>query len=180
MTGSPAKVYADALYSLGEEGGFTETLNEELTALSRIFEDNPEIYGILSSPTVSAAEKEELLSGIFEGKVNEITLNFLCLVSEKGRIRYLPQIASDFRDRWNFENNIMEVKVTSAQRLSEAQLHRLTEKLVSVYGKQVVLTEEIDPSVMGGLRLTTGGRQLDGTIRSKLDGLRYNMKNVIA
>ena len=180
MTGSVEKVYSEALYELAAETGSTESLKDELSALSDIFDKNTELYGVLSSPAVASGEKEELLDSIFGGKISETALNFLCLASDKGRIRYLPAIAADFRRRWNDENGVMDVTVTSAKALSYEQRSRLSDKLAAVYGKKIVITEKIDPSVLGGVKLTCRDKQLDGTVRTKLDNIRSSMKNIIA
>ena len=74
----------------------------------------------------------------------------------------------------------MDVTVTSAKALSYEQRSRLSDKLAAVYGKKIVITEKIDPSVLGGVKLTCRDKQLDGTVRTKLDNIRSSMKNIIA
>ena len=39
-------------------------------------------------------------------------------------------------------------------------------------GKNIVLTETVDPSVIGGMRLDMGGTRLDGTVQRHLERLR--------
>ena len=180
MTGSVEKVYSEALYELAAENGGTELLNDELKALSDIFEQNRELYSVLAAPAVAQSEKEDLLNNIFGGKISDTAFNFLCLAAQKGRIRALPGIAKAYREKWNEENGVTDVTVTSVKPLSAEQRKKLLEKLVSVYGKKVILTEKTDPSIMGGLRITCGDKQLDGTVRTKLDNLRSSMKNTIA
>ena len=180
MTGRVEKVYSEALYELAAEDGSTGSLNDELKSLSDIFEANSELYSVLAAPTVAQSEKETILNNIFGGKISDTALNFLCLAARKGRIRALPGIAKAYREKWNEENNVTDVTVTSVKPLSKAQREKLIERLTAVYGKKVILTEKTDPSIMGGLKITCGDKQLDGTIRTKLDSIRSSMKNVIA
>ena len=180
MTGSVEKVYSEALYEIAAETGSTGDLKDELSTLSDIFENNKELYGVLASPAVAAKEKEDLIDNIFGGKISETALNFLCLASDKGRIRYLPAIAADFRRRWNDENGVLDVTVISARPISAAQRSKLSDKLAAFYGKKIVITEKTDPSVMGGMKIICGDKQLDGTVRTKLDNIRSSMKNIIA
>ncbi len=180
MTGSVEKVYSEALYELAAEDGSTDSLNEELKALSDIFASNPELYSVLGAPSVTQSEKEDLLEKVFGGRISDISFNFLCLAARKGRIRALPAIASAYRRKWNDVNGVMDVTVTSVRPLSGEQRKKLVDRLSAVYGKKIVLTEQTDPSIMGGLKVTFGDRMLDGTVRTKLDDIRSNMKNIIA
>ena len=63
--------------------------------------------------------------------------------------------------------------------LDESARSRLQEKLQRVTGKTITLTEKVDPSVLGGLRLDLGGTRLDGTVQGRLERLRNEISGVV-
>ena len=74
---------------------------------------------------------------------------------------------------------MMEVSTISAVALDESARSRLQEKLQRVTGKTITLTEKVDTSVLGGLRLDLGGTRLDGTVQGRLERLRNEISGVV-
>ena len=68
------------------------------------------------------------------GRIQPVTLNFLCLVSEKGRIRFLPEICAKFKELYEKHNNIIEVTAVTAMPLSERLRNKLVAKLGGFFG----------------------------------------------
>jgi len=71
------------------------------------------------------------------------------------------------------------VQAVTAVPLTEAQHGRLAEKLAKLTGKTVELTNRVDPSVLGGVRLDYDGKRVDGTVQSRLDSIRDLLKNTV-
>lgn len=180
MTGNIEKVYSEALFELAEEGGAVRDTSEELSAVSDIFSANSELFDILSAPMVADSEKTELLGSIFGGRISQLTLDFLCVLSQKGRIRSLNGIADAFRNKHYEAEGIIEVTVTSVKPLSDTQRAALKAKLEQKYGKTVIMKEQTDPALLGGLVVTCGDTMLDGSVRTKLSSMRSQLKNIIA
>ena len=93
MADSVEKVYARALLEIAAEDNIAKELNEELSALSEISAANPELCGILDAPTVTDKEKFEFLESVFKGRISDISYNFLSVLTQKGRFKYLLAIA---------------------------------------------------------------------------------------
>jgi F-type H+-transporting ATPase subunit delta len=180
MTGGIEKVYSEALYELAAENGSEEETNEELSAVAGIFGENAGLYSLLSAPTIADNEKTEALDNIFGGRISDTTLNFLCLITKKGRIRHLKGIADAFKALWYESAGIMEVGVTAARPLTPKQKSELSDKLEQKYGKKIIMTEKTDPDILGGVIVSFGDTMLDGSVRTKLSNMRSQMKNVIA
>ncbi|MGN0642409.1 MAG: F0F1 ATP synthase subunit delta [Huintestinicola sp.] len=180
MPGSVEKVYSEALLEIAEENGSLSELDEELNALVTVFEANPELTDVLSTPTVSDAEKLELIENVFKGRVSETAFNFLCVLTEKGRCRYLGSIAKAFRKSFYDISGIVEVTVTSTRPLTDSAREKLKAKLEKKYGKKVIMTEKVDMSIMGGLVVTCGDSMLDGSVKTKLEEMHKQIKDMIA
>ena len=180
MTGTIEKIYSEAVFELACEQNCADTVKEELDALAKIFNENPAFAKLLTVPTVTIGEKLEIIDKTFKGKISELTCNLLCGVTEKGRAAAVPAIAEDYKNRWYEMKNIAEVKVTTSIPLSESLRTKLKAKLEAVYKKSVILTESVDPSIMGGIVLNYGNTMLDGSVKAKLEALQKQIKGVIA
>lgn len=179
MTGAE-KIYSEAVFELAKEQSCADTIKDELDALAVVFKDNPELPKLLTAPTVTLNEKLDVVKNIFGGKVSELTYNLLCVTTEKGRAAIIPDVAEDYKNRWYEMKNIAEVKVTTSVPLSENLRAKLKAKLEAVYKKTVILTESVDPSIMGGIVLNYGNTLLDGSVKAKLDAIQKQIKGVIA
>ena len=135
MAGSVENVYSRALLEIAAEDGSMKELDEELDALSGIFSANPELTEVLCAPTVTDEEKLSLIKTVFEGKISDTALNFLCVLAEKNRCRYLQGIAEEFRNGYYESAGIAEATVTTAVPLKDDARNRLKAKLEKKYGK---------------------------------------------
>ena len=180
MADSVEKVYARALLEIAAEDNIAKELNEELSALSEISVANPELCGILDAPTVTDKEKFDFLESVFKGRISDISYNFLSVLTSKGRFKYLPAIAEDFKKGCYDMCGIAEVIVTTAVPLKDEARQKLILKLNSKYGKEIILKEKVDPSIMGGMIVTYGDSMLDGSVKTKLEKMHKQIKDMIA
>ena len=174
-----ANTYAQALYDLVKDEGLGKTVLEELSVLKRVFSENPEYSKLLSAPDLPKQERCNILDEAFRGKVHPYVLNFLKILTEKGYIRQFPDCCDAYRGFYNEDNGILVVKAVSAITLSDAQKQKLTEKLESITGKQIDLQCSIDAAQLGGLRLSYDGKQVDGTVKNRLDAIGKLLKNTV-
>jgi F-type H+-transporting ATPase subunit delta len=65
--------------------------------------------------------------------------------------------------------------VTAAERLSDAELDHVREKLETMTGKKVELTLKIDPDIIGGIIIRIGDQVIDGSVRNKLEKMRARL-----
>lgn len=171
--------YAQGLYALAKEENLTERIWEELKALEQSFAQTPEFLQLLSAPNISKAERTGILNESFRGKVHPYVLNFLKILTERGYIRHFFDCCSAYREQYHADHGILVVKAVSALALSDAQKEQLTRKLQTMTGKTVELNCRVDPAVLGGIRLDYDGKQVDGTVRNRLDTVENLLKNTV-
>ena len=174
-----ANTYAQALYDLAKDEGLSKDVLNELVVLKNIFSENPEYSKLLSAPDLPKQERCGVLDEAFRGKVNPYVLNFLKILTEKGYIRQFPQCCDAYRSFYNEDNGILVVKAVSAIALSEAQKQKLTAKLEATTGKTIDLQCSIDAAQLGGMRLSYDGKQVDGTVKNRLDAISKLLKNTV-
>lgn len=171
--------YAQALYGLAKDEGFGKTILEELKVLRAAFAENPEYCKLLSAPNIPKQDRCGILDDAFRGKVHPYVLNFLKILTEKGYIRHFPQCCDAYRSFYNMDNGILVVKAVSAAELTAAQKEKLAAKLAATTGKQIDLQCSVDADMLGGLRLNYDGKQVDGTVKNRLDAIGKLLKNTV-
>ncbi len=180
MDGLVAQRYALSLFEVSVEEGNLEDICSEVKSLGTIFEDNKDLFEILSTPVVTKIEKDQLITNIFGDKLSQYSLNFIRLLTEKGRISDYPLMVKEFVKLYNQKNNIKEVEAVTAIPLSKELFTRLKTKLEEITGKTVVMSNTVDSSIMGGVVLKMDDEQTDASVVSRLAKLRAQLQAVNA
>ena len=174
-----ATTYGQAMYDLARDEGKSQQILAELSALDQSLRAEPEFLQLLSSPNIPKEERVQILDSSFRGKIDTYVLNFLKVLTEKGYIRHFSGCCQFYRQCYNKDNGIMPVVAYTAVPLSDELRRKLTAKLSTVTGKTIELDCRIDPETLGGVRLDFDGRQVDGTVRRRLEDIRGLLKNTV-
>ena len=165
-------VYGESLYELAREESLGKLIGEQLAVLQNAFQAEPDFLRLLSSPSLTKAERCQILDESFRGKVHLYLLNFLKILTEKSYIRYFSDCCDAYTARYNQDNDILTVTAVTAVALSPAQTDKLTQKLSRITGKQIALKNRIESTVLGGMRLDYDGQRLDDTVSHRMDAIR--------
>lgn len=172
-------VYGEALYSLCREEALTQTVLQQLSALQESFGQEPDFIRLLSSPALSKAERCQILENSFRDKVHPYVLNFLKILTEKGYIRHFTHCCDAYRSLYNQDHGILPVIAVTACPLTDDQAYRLTQKLSGLTGKTIELTNQVDPAVLGGVRLDYDGKRVDDTVAHRLERIHDLLQNTV-
>ena len=173
-----ARMYGGSLYDLAAEEGLETRILGELDEVSAILKGDPEYLHLLSIPSIPKKERCALLDKAFEG-AHPYLVSFLKLLCEEDLLGELPGCLRAYQDRYNVDHNILEVTAVSAIALTAPSREKLLAKLQKMTGKNIVLTETVDPAVLGGLRLDMDGTRLDGTVQRHLERLRTEIDGAV-
>lgn len=166
------KEYGGALYLLAEEEGCEDEVLAGLSLAAQLFAENPDYIRLLENPAVSKEEHLRLLDEALRGNMHPYALNFIKILCEKSAIRQLSGCIAVFTDRLYAARGILPVVVWSAVPLDEQQKESLKDKLEAATGKTILLNSRIDPSLLGGIKVSYEGRELDGSIAGRLAAVR--------
>lgn len=172
-------VYGESLYELAKDENLTAELAAQLKVLKDCFKQEPSFVTLLSTPSLTKAERCQILDDSFRGTVHAYVLNFLKILTEKGYMRFFSDCCDSFAALYNQDNGILPVTAVTAVALSSAQAEKLTEKLASITGKHIELSNRIDPSCLGGVRLDYDGQRLDDTLSHRMATIRDMLKNTV-
>ncbi|MBQ1257836.1 MAG: ATP synthase F1 subunit delta [Clostridia bacterium] len=174
-----ANVYAEALYDLAKEEALGTIIFEEIKTLDKAFEGEKDFLRLLSTPNLSMDERISIIDKSFRGKIHAYTLNFLKILTEKGYILKFRECAQAYRDLYHQDNNILPVRVVTAQPLDDKQALRLKVKLGATTGKVIELIQQVDPACLGGIRLDYDGKRVEDTVAGRLEAVRKTLKNTV-
>ena len=163
-----------ALQKGAQEQGQLEQVENELYQLSVLLEDEKELTQLLSDRTATAAQKRGLLASVIYGKVTMFTEALALQVI--GRPHYNP-----VDDLAELAENVAEMRgksvarVKTAEALNDTQRDALARKLEQIYGREIAIHSEVDPSLLGGMVVRVGDEVIDGSTRGKIERLRTDM-----
>lgn len=175
-----ASRYAEALFQVGEESNSTEKLYNELKAVVDIIKENKEFADILKSPIVSKEDKKELITNIFGSNIDKEMLNFMKILADKDRLSLIANIEQALKALINKKNNILEGIAITAVPMKDDEVKELQVKLSTKYNKTVILKNEVDESVLGGVLVRLGNEEIDGTVKNRLEKMQEQLSQVIS
>ena len=178
LKGAVAGRYAEALYEIAVENNLVDRLEEELKAVLGVLEESVQLKKVLFHPRITAAQKKEVLAGLFAGRVSEVAMNFLGILVERRREAYLDNITGYFTDLADKARNISDVKVTSAVELNDGEKKALTAAMASCTGKKVRLSYDVEPQLLGGVVVRVGDKVIDGSVLARLQNLREHLRQI--
>ncbi|MBU0519943.1 ATP synthase F1 subunit delta [bacterium] len=169
------RIYTRPLFDLAVESDTIEAIGGELDVLRQLFEQVPVMAEYLDSPNVKRKEKIDLLKKAYEKSWSAYFSSYLQLVLRKGRQGILPHSQKAFTRYWDEYRSKLDVIVTSAVNLTDAQKESISKKLAIRTGKNVTLECKTDPAVMGGIKFQIGHQLLDATVSGKLAALKESL-----
>lgn len=173
-----AKKYSQALFELGKEEKSLMNFKEQLTDIVMTLEEYHDLKKLLFHPAVTPEDKKKVIQDIFSSNISEEIMNFLKILIDKRREKYIVTIYKNFIKLLNKENDILEIEVISAIKLSDVLKERLEKKVVNLTGYKIILKEKIEPDIIGGLILKIGDQVIDGSIRHDLEILENKIAEI--
>jgi len=172
-----ARRYAVAVSSLAGEQQATDRVGSDLTTVADAIAANTEAREFFLSPVIPKPDKERLLAAAFEGKLHTIALHTLLLLVRKRREALLPALVAEYLELQRAARGAQTLTLTSARALDRAEYASLLQRLERLYGKKFEVAEVIDPSLIGGVRITMGDRRIDASISGRLDALARELSH---
>jgi len=169
-----ARPYAEALFSSVKPTDFSSALVQlsELAQLSLM----PDVAVLANNPKISADELSKLMNGMVKTKLDDKVNAFLRLVNQNHRLAAMPEIAAQFEVLKNQSEGAAEVIITSAFPLEGDALSSLLTSLKKRFGgKELRPTIEVDPSLIGGVRVQVGDQVIDSTVKAQLATMQASL-----
>ncbi len=166
--------YGQALFSLASDKNQVLEYQEEMKAWEEIFKDNEEIYTILQSAFISQKERKEILKKTLKG-MNEDILHLLFVVIDNNRVDLIPDIFIAFNSLCNEMKGVKEGIIYSPFALKKEQISQIEKKISTLENNKVDLRNQIDKSLIGGVKVVIGDHIYDDSIKHHIDELKSNL-----
>jgi F-type H+-transporting ATPase subunit delta len=174
-----AKRYASALLDLAEESGVTADVERDLGIVEGFLNESEDLVRLVKSPSFSAEEQLAALTALLQkAGISGLAANFVKLAAKNRRLFVLPDMIKAFRSLLAEKRGEETAEVTSAAPLSDDHVAALKEALASSLGKSVNIAAKVDPALIGGLVVKVGSRMVDTSLRTKLNSIKFAMKEV--
>ena len=168
-----ASRYAKSLLDLAQEQNKLERVLEDVQAFQKATEQR-EFFLLLKSPIVNPEKKGTILTEIFSGKLDELSMAFFNIVLRKGREGYLPDIAKEFLAQYKTLKQISTVKLTTATPVSVDSLEAIKRQLQgsSKTDNNIELETSVNPDIIGGFVIEFNDKLYDASVAHKLGQLK--------
>jgi F-type H+-transporting ATPase subunit delta len=168
------RMYARALFQAAQEAGKLEQVASELSELAAAISDVPALQTFLRNPQVDPPEKAAVLAELCGG-ADDLVVNFVRLVAEKGRAGELPEMSAELDALVALAQNRLAVELTTAVELSDEEARSIVETIEKASGRSVEASRSVDPRLVGGIVVQVGSFRADGSVRGRLERLRHEL-----
>ncbi len=170
--------YAGALIDLAEKGKSVQKVQKDFKDIESMIADTPELGEVISSPLVSQAKQEKIISDIAsKAKLQKLTKNFLGVLVENRRLSILVGVIRAYNKIVSLRSGEVTVQVQTAQKMTVTQEKALNKKISSAIGSNVLVEAVVVPEILGGMIVTVGSYMVDDSVRRKLERLGASLKN---
>ena len=161
-----SKIYASALTQLNID---KSTIINSLSEVIKVFEKSEDLRVVFSNSSINFGKKKEILSEIFNGKIDKQLVNFLCILTEKNKINLLGEIVASFEQLSAEASGICVVEVISAIELNEHYKNKIMEKLESKLNKKIKPVWNVSNKIIGGLIFKINDTVIDTSLKNEID-----------
>ena len=170
-----ARRYARALLHLAQKHGSLDTALEELHEIAGLARRDIRVRRFFETPGIARTEKIAFLEKSWKPRLSRPVYGLLMILLRRRRLDHLIAIADEFQKLAEQAKGLSRLLVRTAVPLSEAQAGTLTRALAARTGRTILLTREVDPSVIGGAVVSLDHHVIDGTLATELWRIRRRL-----
>jgi F-type H+-transporting ATPase subunit delta len=175
IEGSLSRRYGKALFQLALEQKREEVVSGELERFGAAYVGSP-LQDVLNNPAFNHESRKRVLLAVAQSlELSPLAVRFLSLLLDRDRLIYLPTIIDRYRKLLNSAKGRVEGTVVGAAPLDPDMVQRLRQALGAISGNEVVLHEETDAELIGGVLVRLEGTVYDGTVRMQLNQMKQRI-----
>lgn len=178
-TSGIAARYASSLFDLAKETKALDAVEKDLGRFDELMRGSSDLMRLVRSPVFSTEDQLRAVNAILaKAKISGLVGNFISVVARNRRLFAMPAMLGEFRKLAAAHRGEVSADVTVAQALSAGQASQLAAALKESAGRNVTVNQVVDPSILGGMIVKIGSRQIDTSLRTKLSSLKLALKEV--
>ncbi len=174
-----AERYASSLFELALESNSVKKVEADLAQFQAMIGNSEDLKRLVESPVFSSDDQFRAVDAILaKAKMTGLAANLIKVAAQNRRLFAVPGMIKAFGEIAARHRGEVSADVASAHALTAAQEKELKAALKGVTGKDVTLNVTVDASILGGLIVKVGSRQIDTSLRTKLSTLKLALKEV--
>lgn len=174
-----ANRYAAALFDLARESGAVDEVGTALDRFGALIKESPDLARLIRSPVIAAEDQERAIAALLDrAAIGGLAGNFIRLVTAKRRLFALADMIRAYRQLAAEARGVVRAQVRLAEEPSPRVMDEIRSALQEMAGAEIDLDVRIDPALIGGLVVQVGSRQIDASLRTKLNAIRTQLKEV--
>jgi F-type H+-transporting ATPase subunit delta len=167
--------YAKAFFTLAKEKKLLAPLKSDIELVAGVCQQSTDFILLLKSPVVKTSKKMALITSIFSGKVNTLTLDFLHLITKNKRELHIPAICRNFLGLTRKDQNIKSSVLTTATEINIETIKKIEILMEKELDAKIELSSKINPEIIGGLVLRLEDMQYDASVATQLKKIKQKL-----
>ncbi len=162
------EIYSDVMFELANEAGLTDQVMDDLESVSDVLRDEPEFLSLLTLGHVKDEDKAGMIRRVFTGRVNDLTLDFLCVLAKRNRMNFVHGIGDRYQVLMDEKKNLHRIEVTLAAEPGDEQIRKIKADIADAVRGEIKLSVNIDPDIIGGIVIKKGDLVVDNSVKTIL------------
>ena len=173
MKKTAAKIYAKALIEIGQKEKRYKEVGNELRSMASVFAANPELRRFALNPLYRFEDMHSLIKSVGDAlEFSDTVKRFLAILTNTRDIGIIEEISAAYSILEDDLSGKIKATVESASELDDRHIKEINKKLKQLTGKEIVLTVEKKPALIGGLVFRVGNTILDGSVKTQLERVK--------
>ena len=170
--------YAAALYNVAVKKEDVNEMSSRLNYLRSACKAVPELNQLLLTHRVPTEDKIKILKSVLGDSISELEFEFVSHLLEDGHFILYPEIVKRIQFLVDSDSSIINVKITSPQSISDEEINKIQNEIEGQLHKSVIMQTEIDPALLGGIKLRVGNTLIDSSVSAQLEKLENSLLQV--
>ena len=170
-----SKVIATGLFNVADQNNDLDNVRVALKTLNHIVLDSGQFRALVQSKKIKGKSKVEILNSVLGKLSHPLVSEVVSYLKGSSAANELKEISTFFESMYRKKSNTVEVKGTVASKMSDQQIESFKASLDEILGKKTKLSIEVDPSLIGGIKLRIDNTFLDASIHNQLQTLRTEL-----
>ena len=172
------KKYALSLYEVGKKEDALDDIQKWVEVLNSLYKSSSTFRYLLLTKKIAENDKKKILLDVLKDYCSKYVLELIFIIIDKGDIKSLSNIIDRFFVVMNNESGIVPVRIITSSALESTEMESLAKNIESKLNRKVSAKNEVDPSIIGGIKLMVGNKVVDGSISHQLKKIKYTLEQV--
>lgn len=172
-----ARQYALALFDVAQKGGQTDRIGREIAEFAALIRSHEELSAVLTNAAIPAAMKRAVVDELVKAlpELSPEVGRLLGFLADRDRLMHLDAIAAAFKEKAMDADRVVRAELSTAVAIDESARGQIAAALGKALGREVTMTERVDPSLVGGFVARVGSVVFDGSVARHLERIRERL-----